>query len=155
MAESSSKARGSKGKAPRSRSETLMALAAKKSSGAEQAAEPSRPAAFIDENSDSLKAFVQANEVILNGMATLNAEMVAFGTKRLRENVERSESLTGCKDPEQAFRVQFNFLEAATQQYLEQANNMMTIMTTFTRDFWAPMQERTSEALRDLNKGTD
>ena len=81
--------------------------------------------------------------------------MVAFGTNRLRENIERSESLAGCKDPEQAFRVQFNFLEAATQQYLEQANNMMTIMTTLTRAFWAPLQERTSEALRDLNKGTD
>ena len=41
----------------RSRSASLV----RSCNGAEQAAEPSRPAAFIDENSDSLKAFVQKN----------------------------------------------------------------------------------------------
>lgn len=108
--------------------------------------------AFIDENRDNLEAFVQANEAILNGMAALNAEMMAFGTKRLRANIERSDSLVGCKDAEQAFRVQYDFFQSATQQYLDQANNVLAIMAKMTGAFWAPLQERTTDALQDLNK---
>jgi hypothetical protein len=88
----------------------------------------------------------------MNGMATLSTEMMAFGTKRLRANIERSETLTGCGDVEQAFHAQCDFFEAATQQYLGQANNVMNIMAAMTRAFWGPLEEQTKEALRDLNE---
>nr|NIS43877.1 phasin family protein [Desulfuromonadales bacterium] len=56
------------------------------------------------------------------------AEMLAFGNKRLSANIERSQSLAGCEDMEQAFQVQTEFFESAVRQYLEQANHVMTIM---------------------------
>ncbi len=132
--------------------EALMAGNPKKTSGPEQTAERAEPDAFINENRDSLKAFVEANEAIMDTMAALGAEMVTFGNRRLRENIDRSESLMRCQDAEQAFQIQYDFFQSATQQYLEQANNMMEIMARMTGQFWAPLQERTTEALRASNE---
>ena len=113
------------------------------------------PDAIMDENQANLAAFVEANEAIMAGMATLSAEVVGFGTKRLRDNMERTESLLACRDPEQAFRMQCEFFEQATQQYLDQANQVMTIMTAITQNFLAPLEERTKATLRELNDQED
>ncbi len=141
-------------KAARLDPEAIAAGGAQQSSGVEQAAERSDVEAFLDEDSGSLKAFIEANEAIMDGMTTLSAEMMAFGTKRLRANIERSETLTGCRDVEQAFRVQCEFFESATQQYLGQATQVMNIMAAMTKAFWAPLEEQTQEALRDLTEQT-
>ena len=108
--------------------------------------------AHSDENTQNLEAFVRANEAIMGGMAALSSEMHAFGNNRLRENIERSESLMSCNDAEEAFRIQWDFFQSATQQYLDQTNNMLSIMAKMTGGFWAPVEERTNEALRGLNK---
>jgi hypothetical protein len=149
------------GKTPRTRktparlsTEAVMARSPEKTSGPGQTTERAGHEALIDENKDSLKAFVDANEVIMDSMAALGAEMVAFGNKRLRENIERSESLMRCQDAEQALRLQYDFFQSATQQYLAQANNMMEIMARMTGQFWAPLQERTTEALRASDEET-
>ena len=132
--------------------ETLMAGSTNKSSGSKQATERSEHEADIGEISDDLEAFVQANEMIMNGMAALNSEMLAFGNTRLRENLERSESLVGCKNAEEAFRIQCDFAQSATQRYLDQSNNLLTLLAKMTEDFWAPLQEHTRQALQGLNK---
>jgi hypothetical protein len=108
----------------------------------------------MDNSNVDLEAFVRANEAIMNGMAAISSEMLTFGNKRLRENIERSESLVDCKDAEQAFRIQIEFIRSATQQYLEQTTNMLSIMTKMTENFFTPFQERTRESLRDWNKET-
>ena len=104
------------------------------------------------ETRDNFEAFIEANEAIINGLAALNQEAMAFGNKRLRENIVRSESLVDCKGPEDAFRVQCEFLHAATQQYLEQTNHMMAAMTKMAESFWGPLQVRTAETLRALDQ---
>ena len=60
----------------------------------------------------------------------------------------------GCKDAEEAFRIQCDFAQSATQLYLDQSNNLLTALAKITEDFWAPLQEHTRQALRDLNKET-
>ena len=91
----------------------------------------------MEENRRSLEAFVRANAAVLEGMAALSAEMLAFGNKRLSANIERSQTLVGCEDMEQAFQVHTEFFESAVRQYLDQANQVMTIMSTISRSFWA------------------
>ncbi len=154
MAGITKKTPGRKRKAARLHPEAIAAGGTQKSSGIEQPAERSDIEAFLDEDTGSLKAFVEANEAIMNGMATLSTEMMAFGTKRLRANLKRTETLTGCGDVEQAFRVQCEFFESATQQYLDQANQVMNIMAAMTGAFWTPLEEQTKEALRDLTEQT-
>ena len=125
-----------------------------KTSTLEQATESLNRAFALPENSGDLEAFLQANKAIMKGMAVLSSEMMDFGNRQLHEFTKRSESLVGCKDAEEAFRIQCDFAQSATQQYLDQSNNLLTMLAKMTGDFWAPLQEHTRQALRDLNKET-
>ncbi len=133
----------------------LMEESTQKTSKPKQVAEPLAPEPSSDETSHALNAFVQANEAIMDSMAALGGEVMEFGNKRVRENIERTEALMRCNDPTEAFRIQHEFFQSATQQYLEQTNKVLTIMTKMTGNFWAPMEESTRETLRNLNKDVD
>lgn len=142
MTDSSSKSAGTKGagpkgKAARSDSEALIVLAAEEGAKATAPAEQPGPKDLIEENRRSFEAFVGANTAVLDGMAVLNAEMLAFGTKRLSANIECSQFLAACKDIEQAFQVQSEFFESAVRQYLDQANNVMAITASVSRSVLA------------------
>ena len=150
MAGSTEKTRRTKKAAGRLDPQSMMTESTKKNSAS--AKERLEHDAHTDENTQNLEAFVRANEAIMGGMAALSSEIHAFGNNRLRENIERSESLMSCNDAEEAFRIQWDFFQSATQQYLDQTNNMLSIMAKMTGDFWAPVEERTNEALRGLNK---
>ncbi len=150
MAGSTKKTRRTREAAGRLDPQSMMTESTKKDSAS--AKERLEHDAHSDENTQNLEAFVRANEAIMSGMAALSSEMHAFGNNRLRENIERSESLMSCNDAEEAFRIQWDFFQSATQQYLDQTNSMLSIMAKMTGDFWAPVEERTNEALRGLNK---
>ncbi len=137
------KGAGPKGKLARSDSEALIALAAEEGAKARAPAGSPDPEDLIEENRRSMEAFVQANAALLDGMAALSAEMLAFGNKRFSANIERSQSLAGCEDAEQAFEVQTEFFESAVRQYLDQANN---VMMSISRSFWGPLGSQADEA---------
>jgi hypothetical protein len=140
------KGAGPKGKPARSDSEALIALAAEEGAKARAPAGSPDPEDLIEENRRSMETFVQANAALLDGMAALSAEMLAFGNKRFGANIERSQSLAGCEDTEQAFEVQTEFFESAVRQYLDQANNVMMIMSSISRSFWGPLGSQADEA---------
>lgn len=142
------KVAGSRGRAGRSDSEALIALAAEEGAKSRKPKEPAGAEDLIEENRQSMETFVRANAAVLEGMAALSAEMLAFGNKRLSANIERSQTLAGCHDMEQAFKVQTDFFESAVQQYLDQANQMMEIMTTINRSFWPSLETQADEASR-------
>ena len=157
MADSSSKTAGPKGAGPkgkstRSDSEALIALAAEEGARARASAIPFDHEVRLEENRRSLEAVFEANAAVLDGMATLSAEMLAFGNKRLSANLARSQSLASCEDIEQAFQVHTEFLESAVRQYLDQANNVMTNITCIgsstSRATSRSGTERTSAAAR-------
>ncbi len=125
-----------------------------KTSVLKQATESLNREFALPENSGDLEAFLQANKAIMNGMAVLGSEMMDFSSRQLHEITKRSESLVGCKDAEEAFRIQYEFTQTATQQYLDQSNNLLTTLAKITEDFWGPLQEHTTQALRDLDKET-
>jgi hypothetical protein len=160
MADSSSKhagpkGAGSKSRARRSDSDALKALAAEENAKVKGPAGSPDPEDLIEENRRSLEAFVRANAAVLDGMAALSAEMLSFGNKRLSANIERSQSLAGCQDIEEAFRVQTEFFESAVRQYLDQANNVLTIMATISRSLWAPLESDTGEGAAGRSGGTE
>jgi hypothetical protein len=151
MADSSRKSAGTKGAGPkgklaRSDSEALIALAAEEGAKARAPAESTDPEDLIEENRRSMEAFVRTNAAVLDGMAALSAEILTFGNRRFSANIEHSQSLAGCEDAEQAFEVQTEFFESAVRQYLDQANNVMAIMSSITCSFWGPLESQTDEA---------
>ncbi len=125
-----------------------------KTSALKQATESLNRAFAVPENSGNLDAFLQTNEAIMKGMAALSSEMMDFSNRRLSEFTKRSESLVGCKDVDQAFRIQYEFAHTASQQYLDQTNNLLAIFAKMTQNILNPLQEHTPQALRDLTKET-
>ena len=123
-----------------------MAFASEESAKPQAPTEPAPSANPVEESRQSLDAFVRANAAVLDGMATLSAEMLAFGNKRLSANIERSQTLAGCQDMEQAFKIQQEFFESAVRQYLDQANQVMTIMATINQGLWAPLEDLGDDA---------
>ncbi len=96
------------------------------------------------------EAFVQSNEAILAGMTALNSEMTTFCNERLRENVGRSGSLMGCSDAEEAFKIQWDFCQRATEQYFNQTSDLLGIMAKMTGAFLTPFQEQQRSIVRRL-----
>lgn len=108
---------------------------------------------FIASNGENWKAVMKAGEMMLEGMSALGREMMEFGNTRFRHDVEASESLMKCKGVDEAFRLQCDFMREATQQYFEEAGKLTQLTARLTRDCWAPLEDRTRAALRQMNGG--
>jgi hypothetical protein len=128
-----------------------MAKSSEKPMKSEEAALQANVEALVASNGETMKAVMKANESMFGSMAAINREIFDFGSTRLRHDIETSRSLMGCKDAEEAFRLQCDFTRAAAQQYFEEAGKLMNLTAEFTRDYWAPIEDRTKEALHDLN----
>ena len=109
-------------------------------------------AKFLDTNGDNLKAVMQANQAMLEGMAEFGREMMAFGNTRLRQDMAASESLMCCTDAGEAFRLQCDFARAASEHYFAEANKLMELANKMTQECWAPLESRTRATLGDLGK---
>jgi len=109
-------------------------------------------AKLLDANGENLKAMMRANEAILEGLAELGREMMAFGGTRLRQDMAASESLMGCKDASEAFRLQADFARSASEQYYTEANKLMELASKMAKDCWSPLEDRTQATLQTLNK---
>ena len=111
--------------------------------------------AFLVSSKDHLDVFLNANETIMKSMAALNAEVMAFGNRRLCENIERTESLADCEGAEEAFRVHSEFFQTATQQYLEQTSTVLSTLSKMTEEFWGPLRTHKEETSRSPRPKTD
>jgi hypothetical protein len=103
--------------------------------------------AFALASGASVKALLQASDVMMKGMMAVGQEMSEFANVRMRENVERSQSLLQCTDPTEAFGLHCNFAQKATQQYLEEAGRLMALTTQLTGKCWEPLQTYTQETV--------
>lgn len=101
----------------------------------------------------TMQALMRASDAMLKGVMALSQEMSEFTNARLRQNVERSETLLRCSDPAEAFGLQCDFAQKATQQYLTEANRLMALATAVTGKCWEPIEECTRETLGRLNNG--
>lgn len=95
---------------------------------------------------------IEASNELFKGMMTIAQEMIEFSSARLRENLEVSQRLMGCKDPNEAFGVQCELARAANQQFLDETSKLMSLAAEMTRLSWAPLELRTKEALGKLDK---
>ena len=117
------------------------------SSGVRKASRLNVSTGTLEQGSPEVQAFVKANEAIIENLTALSSEMVAFGARRLNENIECAQSLIGCKDPEQLSRVQSSYIEHATEQYLEQIKTVMNLVNGMTKAFLTPLDVASREAL--------
>lgn len=109
---------------------------------------------LVDANGETFKAIMKANEAMLEGMAAVGREIIEFRTERTRRDLETSESLLHCNDLEEAFRLQCDYAREASQQYFEEAGRLMSLTAKIAQDAWAPLEDRTREALHGVHTET-
>lgn len=109
-------------------------------------------AAVMESNGKLFDALMKANEAVLRGLTTLNQEVMAFGSTRLRENVERTSCLSACASAEEAFQVNSEFLQSATREYLDEAGKLLQLTEEMNRECWAPIEDHTRGVLQALNQ---
>lgn len=109
--------------------------------------------ALVQRNGENMKAFVKANEVMLEGLFAMGREIMTFGNTRLTQDLKASEALMRCHGADEAFRLQCDFARDAAQQYLEETTRLMNLTAQLTRDCWAPLQERAQGAIEEIENG--
>ena len=105
---------------------------------------------MMQSNGQMLEALIRANEAAIRGMTALNQELMEFGNARLRENAERQASLSNCRSIEEAYEVNADFLQSATQQYVEEASKLLRLAAEMSQDYWTPLESRTKDVLQSL-----
>ena len=121
----------------------------------EQAGETFDLGAFARSNGEAFETFIKANQAMMGGWAALNQELMSFTDRRLREGFERTESLIGCSNPEDAFKLQCGFAKTAGEDYVAETQKLMGLMMEISRDCWAPVEDRTRQALQGIGQGQE
>jgi phasin family protein len=120
--------------------------------GQKRAAKTTAPApevqAVMAANEQNFNALMKANEALLGNILELTQQVFAFSAARLQENIRMSQSLMSCRDPDEAFRSENEFLQSAVQQYVDQAGKMLDLMSRMTRECWVPLEDRAREVVR-------
>ena len=111
--------------------------------------------AMMQSNGQMLEALIRANEAAIRGMTALNQELMEFGNARLRENAERQASLSNCRSLEEAYEVNTDFLQSATQQYVEEAGKLLRLAAEMSQDYWTPLESRTKDVLQSMKGKAD
>lgn len=108
--------------------------------------------ALLQSNGANLAAFMQAAQTWFQGCVSVSQELAGFAGRRLREDMESSQALMNCRDPQEALRAQLDFARSATQQYLEEANKLMGLTQEIAQECWAPIEECAKQGLETKPK---
>ncbi len=113
-------------------------------------AESNGDAGDASANGEALEAMMRANEAMLQGMATMQREIMEFGNARLRQDLETQEALSHCDDLQEAYRLQADFAQKAMQQYAEETAKLIELSTRIGRDCWGPFEDATRAAMKNM-----
>ena len=111
--------------------------------------------AFVGKNGENVSAAMSAGEAMLAGFAEVSQEMIDFANARLRQDLEIAEEISKARTPEEIFECQCSFAERAAKHYAEETSKIFAMMARIQQSCWAPVQERTKEALQNLNGETE
>lgn len=119
---------------------------------AAESAEHTEYTALFQSNGAAFAAAMRSGEAMLHGMAEINREVMTFAADRLRKNLEVSESLLGCRDPAQAFGVQVDHAQQATQAYFEEATRLVTLAARLSEECLQPIERQARETLSQAGR---
>ena len=105
---------------------------------------------LVEANGEAMALVMRSGQAMIAGMSSLGSEMMAFGSTRLKENIETAESLGHCRNPEDVFQLQCDYAHKVAQQYAEEVTRMVQLATRMTQATWTPIEDRTKETLRGL-----
>ena len=94
-------------------------------------------APVLEANRVALERWTKVSDTMVKGMLAISQEMTHFAQIRLKEDAKNCETLGHCHGPGEALGYQQRFAEAATTEYLEEANRLTALMTKIANDGFA------------------
>jgi Phasin protein. len=96
-------------------------------------------APVLEANRVALDRWTKVSDTMVKGMFAISQEMTQFAQTRLKEEAKNCEALSHCHNPSEALSCQHRFAEAATAEYLEEADKMTVLMTKIANDGFASL----------------
>ncbi|MEL6280504.1 MAG: phasin family protein [Pseudomonadota bacterium] len=114
------------------------------------------PNAFQSGNADNLSAMSEASGAAMKGAMGFFQETSRFMSERLKKDVETMQALSGCRTPEDFFRVQAEFFDTAIRDYSDETSKVAKLVAETTQGACEPLQDRTAAVLHKMqSKSSD
>jgi hypothetical protein len=96
-------------------------------------------APVLEANRVALERWTKVSDIMVKGMSVISQEMTQFVQTRLKEDAKNCETLSHCHSPSEALDCHRRIAEAATAEYLEEANKLTVLMTKIANDGFASL----------------
>jgi hypothetical protein len=93
-----------------------------------------------------MQAMTKATQAFMDGMVTINREMLAFADERARAMREDVSKPAG-GEPMAVWNRHLDRTTSATQAYMQEASRLLELGMRVSQDSWAPLQEQLSNTL--------
>ena len=94
----------------------------------------------------SMLTFAHLHSKLLRNTLEMNAEILDFVHKRVREDIRTNDALSRCDDVSQAAEVVSGFYQKAFEDYSDQTTKLMKLGTEVTRHSIEDVQAEIAEA---------
>ncbi|SLN26347.1 phasin family protein [Oceanibacterium hippocampi] len=80
-------------------------------------------------NEGAIKAWVEMNRTIAQGMYKFSEETTRFMAQRMEDDLERQQEIMACKSPEEFWKAYKAFADKAAEDYSHEAEKILSLAT--------------------------
>ena len=107
---------------------------------------------LMNMNAAGLDAWMKSTDSMLKATNSMSQEIIDFADKRMKAVWDTTQSMVKCNTLSEAYELQSNHTRSAVEEYLAEANRMMSLTAEATKNGWSPIQESVSSALHGDDK---
>ena len=93
----------------------------------------------------NLDAIMASNHALIRGYQAVSAETLAFVQSRMKEALETSQRLAGCRRLEDALEAQIDFMRSSVQAYADEFKRMADVSGRVFGESIEPLSARATE----------
>ena len=102
---------------------------------------------------DTAEAVMKSATAAGKGVETLNGELYSYSKQSLEDSITATKAIMGSKSLHEAFEYQSDFAKSAFESYIGEMTKFGELLTSTTKDSFAPLQGRV-EAWLDVVQTT-
>lgn len=97
-------------------------------------------------NQSFAQSVTSASKAYLEGIVSLQDELLGFANTRLQDNEESRDALLSCKDMSEAVRIQQAWARKVSERYICEAQRLVELASETSSNSWSPILAQTREA---------
>ena len=129
--------------------------ASEKSKDAPQPAIDAASTAFYQltsRNAVGLDAWMKSTDIMMSAANSMSQEIIDFADKRLKAMWDTTQSMAQCNTWSEAYELQSSHTRSAVEQYIAEANKLMSLTADASKSGWSPIQDSVRSALEQESK---